>query len=163
MPGVYDIVTLGFNYRMNEMQAAIGSEQVRKLPAFLEARRRNYVALETALRGTNCVHFLQSTTGRFESSYYCYSLLLDERLKSKRADIVAKLNARGVGTSVHYPHPVPRIMYYREKYGWRDGDFPVAAWLSDCSIALPVAPHVSLDDIAYMATVCKETLKEFDA
>ena len=43
---------------------------------------------------------------------------------------ITQLNAAGVGTSVHYPLPVPLMRYYRDKYGYRDGDFPVAQWIN---------------------------------
>ena len=44
------------------------------------------------------------------------------------------------------------MTYYRDKYGWQDGAFPVAAQISDCSIALPVAPHLDVDDMNYIGT-----------
>ncbi len=161
VPGVYDVVALGYNYRMNEIQAAIGVSQLKKVDQFLEARKRNYSALEEGLRGVPRTHRLTSSHGPFVSSHYCYSLLLDEELGECRSEIVGQLNAKGVGTSVHYPQPVPRMSYYKEKYGWTEGSYPNAAWLSDCSIALPVGPHVDLDDVAYIAGTLSETLQEF--
>ena len=74
--------------------------------------------------------------------------------------MVGKLNARGVGTSVYYPHPVPRMSFYREKYGWKDGSYPNATRISDCSIALSVGPHLSEDDMRYTAQSLADTLKE---
>jgi len=150
IPGAYDVVALGFNYRMNEIQAAIGSVQLRKMGRFLAARERNYRALSIALAGAPAIGQLQSTHGRFTSSYYCLSIILDAPLAPKRADLIARLNADGVGTSVYYPQPVPRMTYYRDKYGWKDGAFPVAARISDCSIALPVGPHLDADDMNYI-------------
>ena len=46
------------------------------------------------------------------------------RLRRSVLDFIARLNAEGIGTSVYYPQPVPRMTYYRDKYGWRDGAFP---------------------------------------
>ena len=62
-----------------------------------------------------------------------------------------RLNAAGVGTSVYYPHPIPRLVYYREKYGEDLARFPNAARISDQSIALPVGPHLGVDDMNYIA------------
>ena len=64
-----------------------------------------------------------------------------------RDAIAAELKVRNIGTSVHYPGAVPLMTYYREKYGYRAGQFPVAEWLAAQTISLPVAPHVP-DDFA---------------
>ncbi|HEX5425732.1 MAG TPA: DegT/DnrJ/EryC1/StrS family aminotransferase [Candidatus Acidoferrales bacterium] len=160
IPGAYDVVALGFNYRMNEIQAAIGSAQLKKMGGFLAARERNYRTLSKALAGARGIGQLRSTQGRFRSSYYCLSIVLDTPLAPKRADVIARLNAEGIGTSVYYPQPVPRMTYYRDKYGWQEGAFPVAARISDCSIALPVGPHLAVDDMNYIATHVQRVAKE---
>ncbi|HZP68485.1 MAG TPA: DegT/DnrJ/EryC1/StrS family aminotransferase [Pseudolabrys sp.] len=160
IPGAYDVVTLGFNYRMNEIQAAIGSVQLRKMDGFLAARERNYRILSKALAGVPGIGQLQSTQGRFTSSYYCLSIILDAPLAQKRAEFIARLNTEGIGTSVYYPQPVPRMTYYRGKYGWRDGAFPVAARISDCSIALPVGPHLDAEDMNYIGVQVRRVAKE---
>ena len=160
IPGTYDVVALGFNYRMSELHAAIGIEQVKKLPSFLKRRAANYRVLSAALADIPNVQQLVSTGGRFLSSYYCLSAILDAGTSSRRAEMVGKLNARGVGTSVYYPHPVPRMSFYREKYGWKDGSYPNATRISDCSIALSVGPHLSEDDMRYTAQSLADTLKE---
>jgi dTDP-4-amino-4,6-dideoxygalactose transaminase len=163
IPGTYDVVALGFNYRMSELHAALGIEQVKKLPGFIEQRRRNYRVLSERLRAIPGVSQLDSTGGRFESSYYCLSVLLEGGLAAQRAQIVAGLNAKGVGTSVYYPQPVPRMTYYRQKYGWTDGSFPNAARISDCSIALSVGPHLTQEDMTYTADALAHVLKELRA
>lgn len=161
IPGTYDVVALGFNYRMSELHCALGIEQVKKLPSFIDQRSRNYRVLSTRARSIKGVTQLDSTAGRFLSSYYCLSVILDDRLAGRRAEIVARINAEGVGTSVYYPQPVPRMTYYRNKYGWRDGSFPNAARISDCSIALSVGPHLNEDDMNYTADVLQRVLEEF--
>jgi dTDP-4-amino-4,6-dideoxygalactose transaminase len=160
MPGTYDVVALGFNYRMNEIQAAIGSVQLKRMGGFLAARERNYRTLSKALAGAPSIAQLQSTHDRFLSSYYCLSIILEAPLAGRRADVIARLNGDGIGTSVYYPQPVPRMTYYRGKYGWKDGTFPVATRISDCSIALPVGPHLDADDMNYIATHVQRIAKE---
>jgi dTDP-4-amino-4,6-dideoxygalactose transaminase len=159
IPGTYDVVALGFNYRMNELQAAIGSAQVRKLDGFLAARKANYAALEQGLSEMSGIEFLNSGGGRFQHSWYCLSVVLAEGLATRRAAIVAELSARGVGTSVYYPQPVPRMTFYRDKYGWSDGMYPGAARISDRSIALPVAPHLGREDMHYIAEMLHAVVK----
>jgi dTDP-4-amino-4,6-dideoxygalactose transaminase len=78
-------------------------------------------------------------------------------------EIVKKSNAAGVGTSVYYPQPVPRMSYYKNKYGYDANAFPQVECISDHSIALPIGPHLTTDDMAYnvetLSDVVKETLQ----
>lgn len=158
VPGFYDVVALGFNYRMSEIHAAIGIEQMKRLPGFLAQRKKNYEALSAALKGVSKADTLQSSRGEFESSYYCHLILLPDALKPQRPAIMEQLKARGVGTSIYYPQPVARMTYYRQKYGYRDGQYPNAERIADAGIALPVGPHLNEDDMAYIGAQVKEVL-----
>lgn len=62
--------------------------------------------------------------------------------------------------SGHMVHGPQLFTYYRRKYGYREGDFPVAERLSRCSIALPVGPHVCEDDVEYMARCIRDLVQE---
>jgi perosamine synthetase len=163
VPGVYDVTMLGFNYRMNEIEAAIGIEQVKRLDGILATRERNYRALHRALGEIDEISLLATGDGVFQSSYYCLAILLNRRLADLRFEFVSKLNAAGVGTSVYYPKAVPDLTYYREKYGFASGSFPNASWISDASIALPVAPHLDEDDMAYVAQAVKTAITEINS
>ena len=151
VPGVYDVVALGFNYRMSEIHAAIGIEQLKKVPEFLHRRRANSQTLAAALAAVEGVRLLPFGTQRLTGSHYCAAALLDADLALKRPRIMAAMTARGVGTSIYYPHPVPRMTYYAGKYGWKDGSFPHAECIADRSIALSVGPHLDDDDMKYIA------------
>lgn len=77
--------------------------------------------------------------------------------------MVNLLNSRGVGTSVYYPQPVPRMAYYRNKYGYEPKRFPQAERISDQSIALPVGPHLKSVDMMYIADTVKDVVKVLDS
>ena len=62
------------------------------------------------------------------------------------------MNDAGVGTSIYYPQPVPRMTCYRTKYGYDENAYPGATRISDCSIALPVGPHTSESDMDHIAS-----------
>lgn len=160
VPGVYDVTMLGFNYRMNELQAAMGLEQLKKVPSMLERRRENYGTLHKGLQELEEITLLTSTGGKFQSSYYCLSVLLGDGLVGKRTQMIESLNRVGVGTSVYYPAPVPHFSYYREKYGYELSQFPAAARISYGSIALPVGPHLDVEDMSYMIDAMKQALSE---
>jgi len=160
IPGEYDVKQLGFNYRLNEIQAAIGIEQVKRLPDFLARRKSNYIRLHRQLAEVEEVDLFESSHDRFESSYYCLSVLLKPSLVDKRFEIIQNLKRNGIGTSIYYPRPVPHFTYYREKYGYQESSFPVAARISYCSIALPVGPHLSEEDMDYIVYHLKSAIKE---
>jgi len=152
VPGVYDTVTLGFNYRMSEIHAAIGVEQVKKLPNFLAQRAKNHNALSKALEGAPRLRILPAPMNRLRSSHYCLSVVLDDDLAPLRPEILSALAERSIGASVYYPQPAPRMTYYREKYGYEASRFPNAARISDASIALPVGPHLNTTDMIEIAS-----------
>ena len=156
IPGVYDTIDLGFNYRMSEIHAAIGIEQIKKLPDFLSKRRGNYEMLRELLTNIEGIEILPQPMNRLSSCHYCASIILSDEISKNRADIMNQLTEMGIGSSVYYPQPVPRMTYYKNKYGYEENDFPVAAKLSDQSIALPVGPHLSTED---MKTIAKGFIK----
>jgi len=160
IPGVYDVNMLGFNYRMNEIQAAIGTEQLKRMNGFLEQRKENYEALMSGLSEIDEIRLFQSSHDNFQSSYYCLSIILSDALVKKRYEIIQHLKENGVGTSVYYPKPVPYMTYYMEKYGYKKDSFPVASQISYGSVALSVGPHLNMDDMKYMIEVIKKAVTE---
>ena len=160
IPGIYDVPTLGLNYRMGEMPAALGRAQLRRIDTILARRRRNFETLAGELRGVEGVRVLASALLEAASAYYCLSLVLDDGLASRRNEVVTRLNGAGVGTSVYYPQPVPRMRYYAGKYGYDAERFGEAARISDASIALPVGPHLAPDDPLYIAETVRRVLGE---
>ncbi|MBU4373600.1 MAG: DegT/DnrJ/EryC1/StrS family aminotransferase [Euryarchaeota archaeon] len=160
IPGVYDVNMLGYNYRMNEIQAAMGIEQLKRMDGFLKKRSANYRALEKGMREIDEITLFGSTNEEFKSSYYCLSVVLSIALKEKRFEIVNFLKENGIGTSVYYPRPVPHMTYYKEKYGYSDNSYPNAAKISYSSIALPVGPHLDSDDMEYIIETIKKAIYE---
>ena len=160
VPGWYDVTTLGFNYRLNEIQCALGIEQLKRIDGFLKKRKANYENLSRALRDIEEISQLQSSCPEYQSSYYCLSILLNRYLANRRIEIINRLKDRGVGTSIYYPRPVPHLTYYKEKYRYADESFPVAAWISSSSIALPVGPHLDGEDMKYIADSLKNVISE---
>lgn len=149
IPGMYDVPTLGLNYRMSDLNAVLGVQQMKKLPEILRKRAENFRILKEELsRAGEKVTLLDSTTSRAANSHYCLSAILRGDLAAHRNDIISKLNSAGIGTSVYYPQPTVRMTYYRNKYGYDASQYPHAEAISDHSIALPVGPHIAPDQAA---------------
>jgi len=149
-PGIYDIDMLGFNYRMSELQAAIGIEQVKRIDNFLKKRKEHFNYLEDKLKSIDNIQTIKPNNPSCNSSYYCLSIILKGTLADRRVEIIHKLNELGVGTSVYYPNPVPLMKYYSQKYNYKQDMFPNASLISNSSIALPVGPHLEIEDMEYI-------------
>jgi len=160
IPGMYDVQSIGLNYRLNEIGAALGIEQMKRLPGFLNRRQENNRLLRERLAEIPGLELLETSHDGFVSSCYCMVMILPDELKDQRADIMGALKAKGVGTSIYYPRAVPMMSYYQNTYGHTEQEFPVACRISNQSIALPVGPHVTADDIEYMVTIIHD---EFSA
>ena len=72
------------------------------------------------------------------------------------------LTSKGVGTSIYYPQPVPRMTYYKQKYGYDEKKFINAATISDSIIALPVGPHLGILDMDYIVKSMEEIWSEMN-
>jgi perosamine synthetase len=159
VPGMYDVPTLGLNYRLSDINSAIGREQLKRIDAILDMRRANFTRLKSAVSGLPDVCVLDSQSPAAINAHYCLSVVLDGALAGRRNEVSAKLNAAGIGTSVYYPHPIPRLAYYRSKYVETVANFPNAARISDRSIALPVGPHLTTDDVDYIGHTFSQIMR----
>lgn len=160
IPGMYDVPQIGINYRMSEMSAALGRTQVAKLPAILERRATNFGILKERLRTVSGLRVLDVQSRDAVNSHYCLVAVLEGRAGEKRDGVVKALNACGVGTSIYYPQPVPRMAYYRRKYGYDAARFPNAESISDRGFALPVGPHLTEDDMRYVGDAVASVVQE---
>jgi perosamine synthetase len=133
----YEMVLLGFNYRLPDIVCALGIEQLSKLDANL-ARRRQVAAIYTsAFRELPGV---TPPTVRAEANpaWHLYPIRLDlAKLTADRAQIFRALRAENIGVNVHYI-PVHTHPYYREKFGYKGGEFPVAEDAYERLLSLPM-------------------------
>ncbi len=150
IPGMYDAKILGYNYRMSEFQAALGIHQIKKIKLFLKKRKENFTFLFNRLNKINSIRILPGKYNNCKGSYYCLSIILNKKIKNKRKLIIKYLNKKGIGTSIYYPQPVPRMSYYKKKYTYKKKNFLNSEEISDNSICLPVGPHISLKDCKYI-------------
>jgi dTDP-4-amino-4,6-dideoxygalactose transaminase len=142
----YEVIRPGFKYNMTDIQAAIGLHQLRKLPQF-QARRREIVHRYN--EAFSQVEELQIPTERpeVEHAWHLYVLRLNvERLNVSRNQFMEELKDRNIGTSVHFI-PVHLHPYYRDKYGYKPDDFPVAYREYQRIISLPLYPRMSDQDV----------------
>ena len=149
IPGYYNALQLGFNYRMSEINAAIGIQQLRKINNFLKIRKRNFFYMESKFSFLN--NYLKVIpASKNNSSYYCLSIILQKNYNQYRLSLINYLKKNGIGTSIYYPVPVPMMSYYQKKYKYKKNQYKNAINISDNSIAFPIGPHITTKDINYI-------------
>jgi len=156
-PGKYDVRELGLNYRMSEIHAAIGLEQMKKVKNFLKVRKKNFGFLIKKFKKFKQIAVIKNSNKSFTSSNYCLSIVFNKKNLSKRTKIIKFMNKKGLGTSIYYPKPVPLMSYYKKKYKLKSSDFKNALKISDQSIALPVGPHVNNKNLNFIEKIVKES------
>lgn len=142
-PWYHEMQTLGMNFRLTDIQCALGLSQLRKLPAFLKRRREIAARYQQAFKGVRGIRQLMPLAGD-ESAWHLFVLVLEGELGRKRDDVFKELRRRNVGVQLHYI-PVHRHPYY-EKLGYSRDLCPRASDLSNRAISLPIYPALSEND-----------------
>ena len=136
----YEQQVLGFNYRMTEIQAALGISQLRRLDAF--KLQRNLIADRYADLLVNLPLILPITLDDRESAWHIYSIEIDEAKTNKsRATVFQYLMSENIGVNVHYI-PIHLQPYYA-RLGFRKGDFPASERYYDRAISIPLFPTLT--------------------
>ena len=162
IPGFYDVDDFGFNFRMGEINAALGIRQLKDLDLFLKLRKKNYQFLSDNLKNIKNLRIIKHDYNKkFKSSFYCFTILLDNKIKHKRFEIMKKMNNSGIGTSIYYPKPVPLLKYYKKLYNQKSSNYVNAKYFSDNSICLSVGPHLTLNNIKSMVKIIKNIFKNY--
>lgn len=120
----YEIVAPGFKYNMGDMAAALGRVQLQRLPAFLQRRQQLAARYLEALRDLPLLLPADAPAGDVHS-WHLFVLRLNEAASVTRDEVIQQLSDAGIGSSVHYV-PLHRQPYWRERYGLRPEQFPVA-------------------------------------
>lgn len=148
---------LGFNYRMTDMQAALGLSQLAKLDGFLRRRREIAARYDAAFRKLNTLRLPQSSADeRARSGLHLYILLVDfGALKKTRTAFMAELAKSGVGSQVHYA-PVYHHPYIQKRRPAERKQFPEAECYYASCLSIPLHPGLTDEDVErVIATVTK--------
>lgn len=153
----YEIVDLGYKYNMDNVQGALGVEQLKKLEQFIE-KRRKLVLLYNQLLANVSGLIVPVEKSYTRHSYYLYPLRVDwTKVGITRDLFIASLKEYNIGTSVHFI-PLHLHPYYQQQWGYKKGDFPVAERLYEQEVSLPLFPAMTEEDVKYVADVVKEVL-----
>lgn len=150
-PWSYEQLELGFNYRMNELEAALGESQLGKLEKFVTKRRELVDAYERLLAPLH--HWVRPirTEDAETTSFHLFAVeIVSEPLVKAKAALMRNLARRGIGTQVHYI-PVYRQPYFRKLYGYQR--LAGAESYFESALTLPLFPRMSLHDVERVTLV----------
>jgi dTDP-4-amino-4,6-dideoxygalactose transaminase len=157
----YEVDEPGFKYNMLDIQAAIGIHQFKSLDEF-NSRRAELAALyNSLLEGLPEIMPLRKVSWPHLHAWHLYVVRLDiNAVRVSRDRFIAELQEENIGTGLHFP-AVHLQKYYREKYGFRKGDFPDAEWNSDRLFSLPLYPLMQESDVHDVVAALARLLKRF--
>ncbi|MBF0166080.1 MAG: UDP-4-amino-4,6-dideoxy-N-acetyl-beta-L-altrosamine transaminase [Alphaproteobacteria bacterium] len=142
----YEMLTLGYNYRITDMQCALGLSQLARLDSFIERRRRIAQRYTEAFSQSQFLSVPTQLSDR-QSAWHLYVLSLRlKKMEKTRRRVFDELRAMGIGVHVHYI-PLHLQPYYRKRFGYKRGDFPVAEAYYDSALTIPLFPAMSDIDV----------------
>jgi perosamine synthetase len=149
VPGPPDFVLPGFNYRMTDLQGALGCTQLAKLPRLLARRREMASEYDRLLAGSG----LQTHCSIEPASHVhqAYVALLPPGRGAQRQWVLSQLQGRGIEAGIG-THHIPLTSFFRQRFGYAPGDFPVTDDVAARAIALPLHTQVSPEQQAHVVT-----------
>ena len=144
LPWYYELQHLGFNYRITDIQCALGSAQFKKLRIFLDRRREIASMYERAFAD---LEHVQRPFIREGHGLHLYILQIDfDAIPKSRTSVMMELRARGIGTQVHYI-PVYKQPYYQEKFDFDESNYPNTETYYKRCLSIPLYPAMTNSDV----------------
>ncbi|MDO8470431.1 MAG: DegT/DnrJ/EryC1/StrS family aminotransferase, partial [bacterium] len=159
-PWYYEIEKLGYNYRITDIQCALGLSQFKKLDRFVKRRREIVRQYNQAFR--NVVEIMLPVEKSYaKSAYHLYPIRLRlELLKTGRRKVLEALREKGLGVQVHYI-PVHLHPFYKKTFGYKKGDFPIAEQYYERTITLPLFPKMTSREISTVVKTVREVISRY--
>jgi dTDP-4-amino-4,6-dideoxygalactose transaminase len=153
----YDVVAPGFKYNLTDIAAAIGVVQLGRANSMQASRQRAAERYLERLAGLPLDCPAPAPQGGLHS-WHLFPIRVHERARATRDELIAALNAQGIGASVHY-RPLHQMTYWRERYPAAPGEFPVADRYFAGAVSLPLFPGMSNSQVDRVAAVVREVLE----
>lgn len=138
---------LGYNYRMTEISAALGTSQLKKIDFFLKKRFQAAALYQSILKKINGIKFLKSDDPQHQRSWFVFPILLDKKIN--RAKVIKQLTSQKIATKTYFSplHLEPYLQYL----GYKKGDFPVCESISPSILCLPFYTDILPETIHYVS------------
>jgi perosamine synthetase len=156
----YEMVLLGFNYRLTDIACALGLQQLARLEVNLARRRQ--IAARYAAAFQNLPGVLPpQVRSDVSPAWHLYPIRLElKKFSAGRSDVFRALRAENIGVNVHYI-PVHLHPYYRDRFGYRGGEYPVAEAAYECLVSLPMFHGMSDQDVEDVIAAVKKVCSAY--
>jgi perosamine synthetase len=155
----YEMTDLGYNYRLTDIQCALGLSQLRRLPEWIQRRRDIAQMYDKAFANNTETKPLKVKADVFHV-YHLYVITLSSKLKGHRSEIFSSLRNAGIGVNVHYI-PVHLHPFYEKNFGTSSGSCPVAELAYESILSLPMFPKMTNQDVNRVIAEVENTLAKF--
>jgi len=153
----YEIENLGHNFRITDFQCALGLSQLKKINKFLKRRREIVAKYNKAFKEIKEI-VLPIEKKERKSAWHIYIIQLSlEKLKANRKEIFEAFQKEGIGAQVHYL-PLHLQPFFKKKFGYKLGNFPIAERYYQRAITLPLFPKMTNRDVNKVIEVVKKTI-----
>ena len=158
--GYYDVKGIGYNFHLSNINIGLLEAQLHKIEGLNDKRRENSNYLSTLLNDIEEVNCPRYGDG-YDHVYHIYTITLKlDSLKATRDELVRALLAEGIQVGVYY-RPIHLFTYFREKYGYKEGDLPVTEKVCDSLITLPMYPLLTRKDIEDIAKAVHKVIRHY--
>jgi UDP-4-amino-4,6-dideoxy-N-acetyl-beta-L-altrosamine transaminase len=148
-PWYYEMQELGFNYRMTDMQAALGLSQIKRLTEFKQRRREIVAYYNQSFKDIDWLR-IPYEAENLCSCFHLYVIQIDfEKIGKTRKEVMKYLLNKKIGTQVHYI-PVHTQPYYQQNYGYKWGDYPISEEYYEKALSIPIYPKMTDEDVKYV-------------
>lgn len=159
-PWYYEMHEVGFNYRITDFQCALGINQLKRLKKFIASRRKVAEYYDSFFKNDDRV-VTPFVSKNVKHAYHLYPLQIKfDKLKIDKKEFYFRLKENGVVFQVHYI-PVHLQPFYRKKFGFKAGDFPVAEKFYEREISIPIYPTLTKKDLKFITNAIKKTLDSY--
>jgi len=159
LPGYYEQQTLGFNYRLNDIQAALGLSQLGKLDKFLARRREISLYYDQVFSELPIEIPHSDQKNRNRSGLHLYLIHVNwEKIGRNRADFMGYLASNNIGSQVHYI-PIHRQPYHVERYGYKPQEFSATEHYYSGCLTLPLFPAMTDEDVELVVQIVKSAFE----
>ena len=156
----YEIIAPGYKYNMTDIAAALGISQLRRADFFQQRREEIAAQYNNVFRDIPHIE-VPTIRDNVQHSWHLYVIKLNlEQLTINRNEFIDELKSRGIGVSVHFI-PLHIHPYYRDMYGYKPNEFPVAYQTYQRIISLPIYPKMTDDDVQRVIDVVSEVVRKY--
>lgn len=150
----YEMQELGFNYRITDLQCALGMSQLGRIESFIESRRKIVNIYNENLSEVEDI-FLPREYKNVKSAWHIYCVRLKDYKQKK--NVFLKLQSAGISPQVHYM-PVHLQPYYRDNFGYKMGDYKKSEAYYQRALTLPLYPGLKPNELGYVLSILKKVL-----